>query len=57
MYFDSQEVVRFRIESERWTDQSPLGPNEEKENREKISPYVIEGSMAEDGLGPVLWWD
>jgi len=57
LYYDPQEIVRFRIESEKWVDQSPLGPNEKEEGLEKTSPYAIEGSMMEEGLGPVLWWD
>lgn len=51
------EPIRFRVETEKWFDQTPLGPNEKENGVEKPSPYMIEGSMAEDGLGPVLWWD
>jgi len=49
--------VRFRIEAEHWVDQSPLGPGEKEEGIEKKSPYTIEASMSEAGLGPCLWWD
>jgi len=28
LYYDNQEVVRFRIEDEIWTDQSPAGPRD-----------------------------
>jgi len=55
MFFDDHEFVRFKIEGESWVDQSPLGP-EEKEDQ-KSSPYMIEASMADSGLGPCLWWD
>jgi DNA-directed RNA polymerase III subunit RPC8 len=57
MYFDHHESVRFRVESEAWFDQSPLGPSEKEEGVKKESPYKIEASMADAGLGPCLWWD
>ena len=56
-YFDHHEAVRFRIESENWVDQAPMGPTEKEEGVEKASPYTIEASMADAGLGPCLWWD
>jgi DNA-directed RNA polymerase III subunit RPC8 len=56
-YYDSHETVRFRIESETWVDQSPLGPGEKEEGIERASPYAIEASMVDIGLGPCLWWD
>ena len=64
LIYDNQETVRFRIEEEIWTDQSPLGPKEKEDalglttaDAGKSSPYVIRGSMADAGLGPCLWWD
>lgn len=58
LYFDNHETVRFRIEKEHWFDQSPVGPKEKEEGLVvKQSPYVIEASMEDPGLGPVLWWD
>jgi DNA-directed RNA polymerase III subunit RPC8 len=62
LFYDNQETVRFRIEEEIWTDQSPMGPKEKEDlvgtaGAEKSSPYVIRGSMADAGLGPCLWWD
>jgi DNA-directed RNA polymerase III subunit RPC8 len=56
-YLDNQETVRFRVEAEYWFDQTPLGPNEKEEDTDRRSPYAIEASMGEDGLGPILWWD
>jgi DNA-directed RNA polymerase III subunit RPC8 len=56
-YYDMHEPIRFRVEKEKWVDQTPLGPNEKENGVEKSSPYMLEGSMAEDGLGPCLWWD
>jgi DNA-directed RNA polymerase III subunit RPC8 len=54
--------VRFRVEDEIWTDQSPMGPSEKEESaggleRVKVSPYVLKGTMEDAGLGPCLWWD
>lgn len=60
MYFDKHETVRFRIEGERWHDQTPTAPPDPEHLAEpvkKTSPYSIIGSMMEDGLGPCLWWD
>ncbi|KAN0098764.1 DNA-directed RNA polymerase III [Hyaloscypha variabilis] len=59
LYYDNQETVRFRIEEEVWTDQSPMGPKERDDaaGTIKSSPYVVKGSMADAGLGPCLWWD
>jgi len=56
-HYDNHEAVRFRIESEVWVDQSPLGPSEREDGETKKSPYAIQASMAEAGLGPALWWD
>ena len=49
--------MRFRIENEYWFDQSPLGPSEKERGVVKKSPYMIEASMEDAGLGPCLWWD
>ena len=59
LYYDNQETVRFRIEEEIWTDQSPMGPSEKEENGglTKQSPYVLKATMEDAGLGPCLWWD
>lgn len=57
LFFDVEEVVRFRVESEQWEDQSPQHPLRRDENEERNSPYRIVGSMSQAGLGPLLWWD
>lgn len=57
LYFDNHESVRFRIEAEEWTDHSPLTPSEREEGVVRDSPYRLQASMAEPGLGPCLWWD
>ncbi|KAM0320946.1 hypothetical protein ACHAO8_000240 [Botrytis cinerea] len=60
LYFDNQETVRFRIDSEQWNDQAPLGPEKQDDSEESRvieAPYKIVASMEEVGLGPCLWWD
>jgi hypothetical protein len=49
--------VRFRVHSEHWFDQSPVGPVEGKNAVEMRSPYTITASLDGAGLGPVGWWD
>ena len=41
LFFDVEEVVRFRVESEQWEDQSPQHPLRRDENEERNSPYRI----------------
>ena len=59
MYYDSHEMVRFRVVDENWHDQTPTKPlggaEEAHEGREP--PYMIKGSMKDPGLGVCLWWD
>ena len=60
LFFDKGEIVRFRVEAETWTDLSPEkqpGPGEEEDN-ELLDrrPYQITASMAQSGLGPIIWW-
>jgi len=59
LFYDNHETVRFRIEEEVWTDQTPMGPREKEENAGvlKKSPYILYGTMEDAGLGPCLWWD
>jgi DNA-directed RNA polymerase III subunit RPC8 len=58
LYYDNQETVRFRIEDEIWTDQSPAKPSEKEDDIEREnSPYKLQATMEDAGLGPVLWWD
>ncbi|KAJ4527183.1 DNA-directed RNA polymerase III complex subunit Rpc25 [Exophiala dermatitidis] len=59
LYFDPATVVNLRVESEKWHDQAPKGPQAEGEaekQTERKVPYAIEASMAESGLGGVDWW-
>ncbi|THX91099.1 hypothetical protein D6D08_03421 [Aureobasidium pullulans] len=58
LYFDVNEVVKFRVEAETWTDLSPEkqpAPGEEVEIYRR-SPYEITASMQLSGLGPAFWW-
>ncbi|RKF56968.1 DNA-directed RNA polymerase III subunit rpc8 [Golovinomyces cichoracearum] len=58
LYFDKHEIVRVRIESEIWTDQTPVGPKDKEDTNVVVtSPYALQGSMQEAGLGPCIWWD
>lgn len=72
LYFDNGNTVRFRVEAEFWTDQAPDGSKKpaavaglpgggengnggEQQQQRKV-PWRLEGSMAEPGLGDVMWW-
>ena len=66
LFFDNYEPVRFRVEGEVWTDLSPdkqmlqaeqAEGGGEGEGEARISPYEIQASMQQGGLGPLLWWD
>lgn len=68
MYFDDNEMVRFRVISEEWHDQAPSKPVEAVEVPEGAEavvappihtkpPYTITGSMSGPGLGCCLWWE
>lgn len=41
MFFDLEETVRFRVEAEIWTDQSPQAPTTDDAQVERKSPYRI----------------
>ncbi|KAI9681143.1 MAG: DNA-directed RNA polymerase III subunit rpc25 [Caeruleum heppii] len=56
LYLDKNESVRFRVEAEEWNDQSPVAPAERYATTERRSPYSIQASMAQSGLGPTSWW-
>ncbi|KAI9846477.1 MAG: DNA-directed RNA polymerase III subunit rpc25 [Sclerophora amabilis] len=58
LYFDVKETVRFRVESEEWNDQSPVAPvaSNAGASTERKSPYAIQGSMSQAGLGLISWW-
>ncbi|KAL3417562.1 DNA-directed RNA polymerase III subunit rpc8 [Phlyctema vagabunda] len=57
LYYDNHEMVRFRVESEEWFDQAPVGPAGDDDEESKKSPYRIIATMEDPGLGPCLWWD
>jgi DNA-directed RNA polymerase III subunit RPC8 len=64
MYFDNNEMVRFRVIAEEWHDQTPSKPVEAVEGTEEAPapintkpPYKITGSMSGPGLGCCLWWE
>lgn len=63
MYFDNNEIVRFRVLSEEWHDQAPTKPRIDSEEEVVAPPtnlkppYSIIGTMKEPGLGCCLWWD
>ncbi|KAF8519657.1 polymerase III polypeptide H [Gautieria morchelliformis] len=61
MYIDRNEVVRVRVESDEFFDDEP-GPPKAADGvivqRElRRSPFQITCSIAEQGLGPLSWWD
>ncbi|KAJ2929419.1 hypothetical protein H1R20_g7681, partial [Candolleomyces eurysporus] len=64
MYIDTNEVVRVRVEQDEFYDDEP-GPikvvegviqEAEKGLASKRPPYSIVCSIAEQGLGPIVWW-
>lgn len=58
LYFDNNEMVRFRVIGEEWHDQTPTGPVEvDQAANQLLPPYKITGSMKEGGLGCCLWWE
>jgi DNA-directed RNA polymerase III subunit RPC8 len=59
LYFDKNEAVRIRVEAEMFNDLVPLAPNERQEQgvMDRKSPYEIQASMIQGGLGPCIWWD
>ncbi|KAF2727270.1 hypothetical protein EJ04DRAFT_529585 [Polyplosphaeria fusca] len=59
LFFDHGEPVLFRVVQEEWHDQEPNRVKKDqygKTNRDKDSSWRIQGSMAQPGLGPTLWW-
>ncbi|KAF5379453.1 hypothetical protein D9615_006558 [Tricholomella constricta] len=61
MYIDQGEVMRVRVEADDFFDDEP-GPPKMSEgvqvHREvKRAPYNVICSIAEQGLGPVSWWN
>ncbi|KAK9466927.1 RNA polymerase III subunit Rpc25-domain-containing protein [Lipomyces arxii] len=61
-YLDSNDKVRFRVEQEVFTDQSPQGPKNMTEEApgqpvNTVAPYALIGSIASFGMGRLDWWD
>ena len=59
LFFDQGDTVRFRVEGEEWCDLSAKAPGLKDGVDgvvERKTPYKIIGSMAQPGLGNVLWW-
>ncbi|KAJ2913159.1 hypothetical protein MD484_g7259, partial [Candolleomyces efflorescens] len=70
MYIDTNEVVRVRVEQDEFYDDEP-GPTKVVEGviqdtaggvdkglgGNKRPPYSVVCSIAEQGLGPVVWWN
>ncbi|KAK4170129.1 RNA polymerase III subunit Rpc25-domain-containing protein [Cladorrhinum sp. PSN259] len=65
LYFDLNEIVRLKVISEEWHDQTPTEPIEladdseaaEKAISNRRPVYSIIGTMDGTGLGCCLWWD
>jgi len=60
MYIDQGEAMRLRVEADNFYDDEP-GPPKAAEGVQiaqvpKRSPYTITCSIAEQGLGPLAWW-
>lgn len=62
LFMDIGEKIRFKIIAEQFTDTTPAGPelsdgnNTVAERREGKKPYVIYGTINDQGLGLVSWW-
>jgi DNA-directed RNA polymerase III subunit RPC8 len=52
LFMDLNEQIRFRVESDAFTDKYPVGDEKVVE-----PPFKIMASCAEQGLGLVIWWE
>ncbi|KAG5641879.1 hypothetical protein DXG03_004019 [Asterophora parasitica] len=61
MYIDQGEVVRVRVEADDFFDDEPGPPRMadgvQVHREAKRAPYNVVCSIAEQGLGPVSWWN
>jgi len=61
MYIDQGETVRVRVEADDFFDDEPGPPKATEgvsvQREAKRAPYNIVCSIAEQGLGPVPWWN
>ncbi|KAF8468960.1 DNA-directed rna polymerase III 25 kd polypeptide [Kalaharituber pfeilii] len=69
LYMDKGEVIRFKVENEKFTDQTPVNPQTAVAKVDtpgggetaavelhKDPPYQINASCRDAGLGLVAWW-
>ena len=60
LFMDVGEVIRFRVINETFTESLPSSnPHKNKEPTEKteiVSPYTLEATIDEPGLGLLSWW-
>lgn len=61
MFIDIGERIRFKVVAEQFTDTTPTGPETVQgeglaEKTEGKIPYLIYGSINDQGLGLVSWW-
>ncbi|KIL62118.1 hypothetical protein M378DRAFT_129227, partial [Amanita muscaria Koide BX008] len=61
MYIDQSEVIRVRVEADEFYDYEPGPPKAQDgvviKHEPKRAPFVLICSIAEQGLGPVAWWN
>lgn len=68
LYFDINEMIRFRVEKEIFIDIKPKDPSkldeeidgdmgEQDETTNRTPPYALLGSCQTDGMGVVSWWE
>lgn len=55
--YGKHDMVRVAVVDEEWFDQTPEGPENDKDENRIKTPYRIKGSMMAEGLGPCEWWD
>lgn len=55
---DKNELIRFRIEEEKFVDQLPIPPHlkNEEASLHKKPPYALTASCQQAGMGLVQWW-
>jgi len=62
LFMDINEPIRFRVIDEEFVDLTPTGPTSSgsiepsEPSEQKKAPYSILGSISEDGLGLLSWW-
>ncbi|XP_023025503.1 RNA polymerase III subunit H [Leptinotarsa decemlineata] len=59
LFMDAGASIRFRVTAEMFNETCPAGPQvqESQESSENKTPYALMGSINEDGLGLLSWWD